>query len=343
MTDTLEPTVLDSRTIHEVLRGDPWARRPKKGGLTMSGIGVCERKGAYLEAGVPFTEPDSDGHVTASMGNFLHDGLLPRLVQYLQSNGTSAVTEVNVRWQPPSGGAPLRGRLDLATPSDVYDLKTYSEWAFERFVESGPKKPHRWQLRTYAGGRRQEGHPVERIHVIGLERGTGDLHMWSEDFHDHHLEEIDEWLRRVRHHAAGNPDDAIREQRGPGVSKECDWCPFLTRCWGPDAVPGEATVQGPPATDAATESAARLYLEASQRERKAKDDKTWARALLEGAPAGTYGDLALSWRRGYQQKPRVDAEQATDLLRLAGLEVPMKPGPTVAASVIVKAKPEAPA
>jgi len=319
--------------VTQVLGEDLNPHPVKVGGLTMSALGGCRRYGAYLEAGVDMTNPQTS-HPAAMLGGFIHEGTLPRLAATIPG----AVTEEAVEWTPYEGAAPVRGRLDLAAPGIVVDLKTMSEWKMERFLDHGPQRGHRWQAHGYGEARVQAGQEVDRVQIVAIERASGQVATWEDDHHADRMEPIIEWVEEVRDHAQRDPDAAPRDEYGPGISYLCDVCPFLTRCWGDDARPGRRGPQAADPTDVpAISSALALYRDAMRREREAKDDKAFAGAVIANAPKGVYGSHELRWKRGYDRQPTLDTGKAIDLLTVAGIDPPMKPGAHINPSPIIKA------
>jgi hypothetical protein len=122
--------------------------------------------------------------------------------------------------------------------------------------------------------------------------------------------------------------DLPRDERGPGLSRTCDWCEWLTACWGPDAVPGGKGIQAnvlaevPDAERAAEiERMLKLYHSANIEERRAKEDKNYAREVLSQVPSGEYGEMVLKWSSG-STTTTFDVEAAKKALTGAGIPLP---------------------
>jgi hypothetical protein len=187
----------------------------------------------------------------------------------------------------------------------VVDLKTVSHgWWDEQ-----PSDRQRYQVTAgaLATGREEAGVLVLsrqdggfRLHPVDVEQSADDLLGWLADVHE--------------------PEDTERDFRGPGIDRECEWCPFRAECWPdqPDAEPQAVLVQ----TDDAREMALAEYDSARERVSRAESDMAFWRATLTGSQGGSYGPWALSWSRGTSS--RLDVAAAREMLVEAGLPVPVK-------------------
>lgn len=294
--------------------------------LGISSLGGCTRRAAYALARVePSDDPPPREGRAANLGTWEHEGLLPRLAEQL---GPQAQTEVPVVLR--AAGIEIPGTADLVRdPVVVEDLKTVGEHRLGRVRREGdPFYPHRMQAGGYALARLQDGHPTTWFGWHYLDRASGDEEIMVRPFTNRDALQVVDRVQTLVDWAAGDPDYAPRDERGPGLSFACDECPFLRRCWGEDAEPGQVGAQAVQVrSDAdAVEQLAR-YLDARDRETAAKAEKKDAEAALSRTRFGTYGPvpdrpgLALEYRRdrGYQA---LDSKAARARLEELGEEPP---------------------
>lgn len=297
--------------------------------LTLSGLGGCTRAAAYR---VARTWP-SDSHPgeearQALLGTWLHEKLLPAMAKVA---GPGAVVEYAVKLR--AGGLTLRGTLDLATDRLVLDLKSVREWRLHGVRrDDAPYDEHYLQVFGYALARFQAGHPVRWVVFLYMDRSTGEVHILAERFTNRAALAVVDRLTVIRRHA-DDPDRAPRDGYGPGLSMACDRCPWLRRCWGPDAVPGQTGAQKSIAVnDPAVEAALELYAAAAATAGRAGRDKEFAKLVLAGTPDGRYGRWRL--RRG-RPGSMVDHDRVEADFAARGLELPRRS--TVGAISVVAA------
>ena len=284
--------------------------------LGLSALGGCTRAAAYALSRTPASDqpPPSEGRA-ANLGTWEHAGLLPRLAE--QMGG-----QVEVPLVLRAAGVELPGHADLLPPGGVLDLKTVGEYRLQtvRRVAS-PYHSHRVQVMGYALAALQQGHRVRWVIWLYMDRATGQVEVIVEEFVERRALEVIDRVSEVRRYAAA-PDDAPREERGPGLSLVCDGCWFLRRCWGDDAEPERVGAQrslvaGAMPSDVAPDPRAvwalSRYADAAAREGEARRDKEFYAAVLDGLPHGQYGPWKL--RRGKsstvldQSKVREDYEK----------------------------------
>jgi hypothetical protein len=284
--------------------------------LTMSGLGGCTRQGAYRVAGTEPSEELRFGQMReANIGTMIHLGLLPHMADRL--DGTE---EIDVELATDT--LTIKGRSDLYIPGLrlVADLKTVGLYKFGMLGDTA-NRAHRLQVAGYALAVLQSGQPVEWIAWVYLDRSSGAEHIvvepWSED-----LVELVEGRCEQLAMFAETPDAAPRDERGPGLSVICDGCPWLRACWGEDARPGEIGAQKILARDhGGVERALRLYDDARAREKEAKSDKEFARAMFSDYQTGKYGEFEFGWSSAGEAD---DKDAAVELLAQAGIPVPRK-------------------
>lgn len=307
-------------------------RDPTK--LTMSGLGGCTRRNAYALAR---TEP-SDVHPPeqarqALLGAGIHDWHLPALARVLQRLGETCEVEKRVALH--AAGITIAGQLDLAFGDVLLDLKTVREHKLHGVRRRGaPYGEHRVQVNGYALAEYQTGRPVRWVVYLYMDRTTGEVHPIVERFDNAAALAVIDRVETLQAFT-GRPDDAPREARGPGVSLACDRCPWLRRCWGPDAKPGETGPQTQLAlTPAGLIEILRLAFDASGVTTAAKNDHDFAKLVLADTKDGTYGPYKLTrGRAGDKEDPAEMRRILTDL----GIEIPRKP--TAGSTYVRLAKP----
>lgn len=302
----------------------------------ISSVGECRRQVAYALSKTPTTEQvGPDESRAATLGTWQHHGLLPRLAEQLPG----AATEVQVRVK--AGGLELVGHIDLDVPETVFDLKTVGEWrltGIRRMRLRRGRGPSGWvsdrlgvlrpavydnhlvQVCTYALARLQQGRPPRYVAWHYLDRANGDEEIVVVPFTNALALLVVDRLTELAHWA-GTPDEAPRDEPGPGPhpsSLICNGCPWLRRCWGDDARPGQAGAQRVH-TRPDIEQALLDYDDARARESAAKRDKTDALSRLEGVPFGPYGRASYGRAR---DSIIDDPHAAVRKLRRLGLEVP---------------------
>lgn len=282
----------------------------------MSSLGRCRRATAYALARTPVSDPDlpvREGRA-ANLGTWEHTGLLPRLAEQLPG----AQVEVRVRLR--AAGLDIPGSIDLDDPYTVLDLKTVGEHRLAGVVRTySAYHSHRIQAGGYGVGRLQEGRPPRFIGFHYLDRANGDECIVVERFTNRYAGEVVDAVHELAAMAEA-PDDAPRDEPGPGLSFECDECPWLRRCWGPDAEPG-STRAVRVHDDAEIEQALLDYDTARAAESKAKAAKKVAEAKVAGAAFGVYG--RAEYGRG-KAVTKDDPHAAARKLRALGLDVPQR-------------------
>lgn len=294
---------------------DPSYRRLN--GLSMSSLGGCRRKGAYLVANTE-PEPRDEDTITAQaeVGTALHRAVLPVMAELL---GGEYEVETVLTIADSDADYKVPGTIDLLLPQEVVDLKTTGSRSYDFLT-----KPRiSWVMQVTAGALATER---DYCRVILLDRDTGRRKEFSWLAEDKHRELLN-WLRS----AHADPDSVARDYKGPGIDRECDWCQFSKRCW-PDvegAAPQSVLVHDDPGTASMLAS----YLEADDRLREATADKKFARECLSASQEGRYGAYELGWRKS-RGRESLDATEARRLLEAASLPIPVKQGsPSTAISV----------
>lgn len=287
--------------------------------LTMSGLGGCTRRNAYAIAGTPPSDTHGGEEARqALLGVGAHDWFLPAMARTL---GINADVEQAVTLH--AAGITIRGSLDLALPGVVLDLKTVREWRLGGVRRNGAYTEHHEQVFGYALARYQAGYDVRWVVFLYMDRTSGDVEVVVERFTNAAAAAVIRRVETIKKYADTDPDAAPREARGPGVSLTCDRCPWLRRCWGPNAQPGQPGAQVTAAGDwEGLQQILALYAGAAEIAGAANADKDFAKLVLTETKPGTYGRYEL--RRG---KPgRMDDDEAMrNILTAQGIDIPKKP------------------
>lgn len=306
--------------------------RPNLFGLGMSGLGGCTREAAYRISGTEPSDPAlavDDEARQAMVGTWIHEGFLPHMAEILHA----AEIEMKVELRVPVGQLPadegpyervqiIPGSTDCYTGAmggGVLDLKTIRAYALGEIDHHGAYEEHRKQVRGYASACRQLGLPVTWIAWLYMDRSNGEVHVAVEPFGDAEYESTLNHVRRVWE-LGQRPDYAPRTERGPGLSWKCDVCPWLKRCWGPDAEPGDTGALAVH-DDEEIALAARKFRELSDEITALTKEKDRYGAMVGGARKGRYGEVTVTYGRDGE---KLDEKEALYALELHGIEPPMK-------------------
>lgn len=272
-------------------------RKDRGHGLSLSGLGDCSRVVAFKVAETPPTDPDLDGDKRqATLGTWLHAGFLPMLRLRLRG----ARTEVPVTLS--GAGLVLPGHVDLwwrrrrGLGDVVHDTKSVKEWGLGQVRTWGPRRAHLDQTDSYGLALRQtRGADVRWTAITYIDRATGDHETFVRPFGPAGAAAVMERLTLIARWRQ-DPTLAPRDEDGPGLSWRCDHCPWLRACWGPRAKPGDTRVI---ALDPGLHDEIRAALEeydAARAAIKAGEERMkLARALVDQARGGQYGEMHLGW------------------------------------------------
>lgn len=275
--------------------------------LSMSALGGCTRAAAFKVAGWPVSNPPEPEEAReALLGTWLHEVLLPLLAQLVPDSVIEHPCVLR------AGGLTIPGRLDLANPYVVWDLKTVKEWRLAGVRRLDAAYVAHWlQVMGYAYARYQAKHPVRFAVWIYFDRSTGQVHIETEEFIPpvagqplppqiaaviRRAEEIAFWARdpkrapRELARVDGRADEPFL-LRGPGPkgSVQCDRCEWLTECWGKTARRGEHGAQRIlTATPAGIAAALAMYARGAGMTSEGNGLKDFAKLALDGVPHGVY-------------------------------------------------------
>jgi hypothetical protein len=295
-------------------------RRTKQRKVGPSDVGICRRQGAYKHLRVKPSNLDNSG-MAAALGTWIHKGALAVLAaQY------GCVIEAKVETDQ------IKGSVDSYYPDQfaVDDLKTKSTYAMDSVRSRGPKRKELFQTHLYALLLREGASKdkrlvgpqrVDTVRLRYVNRDNGDEWVYEQPYDERIAADAMFWLGEIQ--SCSNPEDMPRDQDGPGLSAECDWCPFLDLCWGPERPDGLARQTVLIRNDADAEAALIQYEQARAAEQAADAQKKKAKAMLEASEPGQYGGLVLGWSEP-EAKPKPDVERMLELFDKAGLEVPLR-------------------
>lgn len=281
--------------------------------FSLSGLGGCRRAAAYALSRTPTTDdPGPTEARQANLGTAQHEWLLPRLAA--QYPGAQVEKKVRLR----AAGLEITGHIDLNTTLYPLDLKTVGEWRLQgvRRVFAAYYH-HRVQVGGYTLALHQAGERPRFMAWLYIDRASGDQEVIVEPVTNRTMLAVVDRVTELRWWSE-RPQEAPRDERGPGLSIVCDGCPWLRACWGDDAVPGQTGVQQVYDRPAIAQALADW--------RAASDAKSDAVARIKDAEArigtarfGVYG--GLEYRRARSSEVE-DPWAAVRILREQGADIP---------------------
>jgi hypothetical protein len=319
--DPAEVAGLIKAAVGRAFADESTTRQRDPHNLGISAISGCTRFAAYAIAGTPASDqPDAGEGRAANLGTWQHNGLLPRVADQFD-RGT---TEVDVVLR--AAGLDVPGHIDLDVPGMVLDLKTVGEWRLQAVRQSGAFHDHVMQVAAYAVAKLQAGQPPRWLVILYLDRASGDEQAFVIPFTNEHVMMVVDRVAEIRRWADDDPDTAPRRDAsgaamsGPGWAFKCNECPWLRRCWGPDAQPGVRYRHDH--DNAEVEALLLEYIEANAVEGPAKRRKAEIAKLLETTKHGTYG--AAKYRRAPDTIVD-DPDAALKVFKTLGYDVPQRP------------------
>jgi len=347
--------VFDYRTDMQVW--DAAHARTRQKNLGPSDVGRCLRQSGYNWHDVPPTDERSRGR--ALLGSLMHLGWAaiitaagdpnrqPEVAITIPNLGTGHADDVD-----------FRGRI-------VNDLKSASARSYERYVTAGLPDSYWDQPDLYAYGLWLEeatsislAHPERpmpeimaeiepwslRVTLVNRESGEETPFEQAADLERgaylaQRMVERQQMLEQ-----STSPEELPREGAGPGRGFPCDYCDWMTACWGAERSDGLSPQSALIADDKAA-ILARLseYRQAADELGKLEKIKADARAALTGLPAGEYGDYVLKWRGGNPKAPEPDVDAALEILDDLEVPVPLRTGLKTNTTIsVTRRKPDAP-
>jgi len=319
--DPAEVVGIVKTAVIRAFEAESESRRRDPHHLGISALSGCTRFAAYAIARTPPSDQPAPGEGrAANLGTWEHNGLLPRMTDQF----TAGTTEVNVTLR--ASGLSIPGHIDLDVPLMVLDLKTVGEWRLQAVRQSGAFYDHVMQVASYAVAKLQAGQSPHWLVILYLDRANGDEQAFAIPFTNEHVMMVIDRVAEIRRWAEDDPDTTPRRDAagvamcGPGYSFQCNDCPWLRRCWGPDAQPGERYRHQH--DNAEIETLLLEYIEVNAIEGPAKRRKAEIAEMLETARYGTYGMTR------YNRSPDTivdDPFAALKILKTLGYEVPQRP------------------
>lgn len=331
--------------------------RSRQKNLGPSDVGRCLRQSGYNWHDVPPTDERSRGR--ALLGSLMHLGWAA-IVAAAQDPNRMAEVDITI----PGLGTGHADDVDFGARV-VNDLKSASARSYERYVTSGLPDSYWDQPEIYAYGLwldeatslsiaqpdREMPDIVTsiepwtlRVTLVNRESGEEMPFEQAADLNRgaYLAQRMVERQRMLEQSSA--PEDLPREGAGPGRGFPCDYCDWVTACWGGPREDGLSPQAALIADDEASIAATLAeYRSAADELGKLEKTKADARAALTGLPAGDYGDYTLKWRGGNPKAPEPDIPAALEMLDELGVPVPHKDGLKTAVSIsVTRRKPDVP-
>jgi hypothetical protein len=294
-----------------------------------SSAGKCYRSIAYRYFGTPASDYRSKDK--ADLGTLLHLGWSA----LIRSMYDPSVREGDVvlRWEE----LPREGEADDVDWSEriVSDLKSANGRAWQAMVDRGEPYENYWdQAEMYGLALHRLDGLDWTLRIILLNTETGERVEFTRPADPERGKALVDALA-ARHEAIADamlrdsaPEEFPQEGKGPGRGFPCDWCEWVTRCWGPEPDDGKsvqsATIADDPAKIA---QAAEDYKRYAAMESEGKKGKYDAAAFLRGI-TGTFGGWTVGQTRDGVGEEVLDEDAAIAALTAAGIPVPtlFKPG-----------------
>lgn len=321
--DPTEVAGIISAAVARAFEDESTTRQRGPHQLGISALSRCTRSAAYAIAGTPPSDqPEAGEGRAANLGTWEHNGLLPRMVEQF----AVGATEVDVTLR--AAGLTIPGHIDLDVPGMVLDLKTVGEWRLQSVRQNGAFHDHLMQVAAYAVAKLQAGQPPQWLVILYLDRASGDEEVIVTPFTNGHVMMVIDRVAEIRRWAEeeDGPDTTPRRDAagtamcGPGYSFQCNDCPWLRRCWGPDAQPGQRYRHQHDNEE--VEALLLEYIEINAVEGPAKRRKAEIAEMLETARYGVYGQAR------YNRSPDTIVEDpfaALKILKTLGYEIPQRP------------------
>lgn len=296
-------------------RRAPQARRGWS--VRFSDVGECPRRIYYRNL-----PPDdlytniTDGRA-ARTGTVLHDGVAARRrALYPWREYDMPVT------LPGLDGHGLVDEYDPVT-GVLRDLKTLGEWKWEQYGVHGVAVDALEQTLLYALAVERAGAVVTAVVIDAFRRANGESEALSYPWDDHARAAARAVYSRLIEYASALDVGAElpRGRSGPSTDPICArFCQFRDYCWNLPAAtargrsPESYTHLGPDPADEAVEAAIRAHIGAKAARAEAERAAKEASTVLEGIPAGSYGDHRITMVRKSSPDHKAHAALLLDLI-----------------------------
>lgn len=198
--------------------------RSSQRALGMSELGSCRRQAGFKVTNATETDPlnyrtdiFADSR-EAMIGSLIHDLILPQIA------AMSMTAEIEKKVVLKFDDLPeIPGSADLVDEDLLVDLKTVGHNSVQYYQTHGASKKHLWQTHGYAQALIESGHPIRHVTLAYIDRSNGQVvHVHYQAFDPAIVEDVRKWWTEVN--AAEDPMDLPRDEKGPGISRQCDWC-----------------------------------------------------------------------------------------------------------------------
>lgn len=327
------------------------ARADGRWGVGPSDVSDCRKAIEYRERPPAGYEPLPEDKTAAIVGSILHEGVATALRRRRRGRRHRLIeAEVFVP------GFDVPGHLDLYERplGRITDWKFVGDYVWDNEIADGPREDDIDQMMTYGLGLEDAGEPVLEVRVVYVRRARpSEVEEFTVPYDRERALKVIDYLHSIID-ALDNGTELPRDRLGPDFDGICRGCPARADCWELDRA---AEAGRSPAgwlfarDDEGIEAAAAAYDEAAKAAKPLIAQKEYARNLLDGVPAGIYGEFEVTWSRNKAKAPVPDVETRLAILedhldRVAdGVEAPMrpddlphptKPAPTRASSISVK-------
>lgn len=254
----------------------------RAGLIGMSDLGVCRN---YLRHMIIGTEQPEEGMKWAA---FLGTAVGDRLETAMVADDPSVVTQEEVQVTFPSW---------RSTPGHIDAYSTEGDWLLDFKAKDGltvvdraeVDRSHLYQIVGYWLALVQAGKLTENAaaFIVYVDRSGANAEPVVKQIEvtQHLIAEIDQWVDDAVY-AAKNNEEASRD-------RPYQWCevacPFFAHCRGADEYQGGGLIE-----DEFQVTAANIYAEALEMERRAKRMKEDAKIVLDGVKGST-GQYVVSW------------------------------------------------
>ena len=196
------------------------------GRLSMSDMGSCERKMRYKLDGLPQTNtPPSIGSLWD--GRLYHEDTQAILKRIFGDNFRSVEDKVKAKMGEAELSGHVDGVLDRDGESYLVEIKTFNDFGWRKRYDSFDRdKGYRHQLNTY-------------LHALGLQYAIIIMRKKSFQEWDSIVIEYDPVLFKETSDSVGRviktPPELlprIDPDKKGSLHWMCNYCPYLTKCWG---------------------------------------------------------------------------------------------------------------
>lgn len=265
-------------------------RQPGEWSIGASDTSTCPRKIQYRNAPPEDMVYAPEDKREARMGTIIHTEVTRKM-------------RMLYPWREFAGKVQIPG-LDRESEFDSYDpvtgeledYKTAGDWRWDVLGDEGPTQDVWEQVMLYAMAVIAAGRPVHTVRVSYIKRCNGHDETFVRDYDEVMAKAaLDRLLGYATSLDLGL--DLPRTGTGPGSDALCRRCFARVHCWNMDTAaalgrsPESVTVLGTDPDDESIAWAVGEKVEAAKVRLDAQKAEDRAKALLDGLPAGRYGDF----------------------------------------------------